>query len=264
MKDDLISRNAACDKMTELYNEDLEAYCVPIPESFDAERAVKAINELPSAQPGPKKGEWIRMSDADGIFYACSECGEWNKETIEFCPNCGVEMRKREYPCYSPPDGSQLFTNADRIRSMTDEELAEWLARLAETGGKLMNKQTWDVGDLAGERKEKTEEHKEMTIREKVLEEAKKAVCQDRNDQYGKPENNFNIIANLWCEYLRGCGADIDFLEPHDVAAMMILLKLARVLSVPAIHKPSFDNFVDIAGYAACAAECIFGNENKE
>lgn len=126
MKDDLISRNAACDKMMELYNEDLEAYCVPISESFDAERTVEAINELPSAQPGPKKGEWIRMSDADGIFYACSECGEWNKETIDFCPNCGVEMRKREYPCYSPHDGSQLFTNADRIRSMTDEELAKF------------------------------------------------------------------------------------------------------------------------------------------
>jgi hypothetical protein len=65
-----------------------------------------------------------------------------------------------------------------------------------------MNQQTWDVGDLVGEKKEKTEEPKEMTIRERVLEEAKKAVCQDRNNQYGAPERNFELIADLWGGYI--------------------------------------------------------------
>ena len=121
-----------------------------------------------------------------------------------------------------------------------------------------MNQQTWDVGDLVGEKK-KTEELKEMTIRERVLEEAKRAVCQDRNNQYGEPERNFDTIADMWADYLRGCGVSIDFLEPWDVAAMMIQLKLSRIAS--AKEKPTFDTLVDIAGYAACAAECIFGKE---
>jgi predicted RNA-binding Zn-ribbon protein involved in translation (DUF1610 family) len=58
-----------------------------------------------------KKGKWIKMSDADGVYWVCSECGEdipraphYNPqfdlfprlESIEktnFCPNCGADMR---------------------------------------------------------------------------------------------------------------------------------------------------------------------------
>ena len=55
-------------------------------------------------------GEWIKMSDADGVYFACSECGEdipriahYNPqfdlfpkmESIDrtrFCPSCGARM----------------------------------------------------------------------------------------------------------------------------------------------------------------------------
>lgn len=48
-----------------------------------------------------KKGKWIKMSDADGIYWACSECGEDIPRTesidkINFCPNCGADMRGEE------------------------------------------------------------------------------------------------------------------------------------------------------------------------
>ena len=125
-----------------------------------------------------------------------------------------------------------------------------------------MNKQTWYVGDLAGERKEKKGETKKVTIREKVLEEAKKAVCQDRNNQYGEPEDNFAVIAEFWSEHLDRRNILKDYLEPWDVAILMAKLKEARILT--AKGKPTFDSFVDYIGYIACAAECIFGNENKE
>lgn len=69
-----------------------------------------------------KPGVWKKTGDK----YLCSDCGAIAEPT-PFCPWCGADMRGREYPCYSPPDGSQLFTNADRIRAMTDEELAEYL-----------------------------------------------------------------------------------------------------------------------------------------
>ena len=47
---------------------------------------------FPQVEAEPvRRGRWIKMSDADGIFYACSECGEWHKETSNYCPNCGAQ-----------------------------------------------------------------------------------------------------------------------------------------------------------------------------
>ena len=93
--------------------------------------------------------------------------------------------------------------------------------------------------------------------RPEILDTAKKCVCGDREQDYGSPENNFTVIANLWADYLQGCGVAIDFLEPYDVAAMLALLKIARIASG---HAKS-DNWVDLAGYAACGGEIEGGNE---
>lgn len=40
-------------------------------------------------------------------------------------------------------------------------------------------------------------------------------------------------------------------IKPHDVAAMMMLLKIARIASGQ--HKDN--NWIDVAGYSACGAE---------
>ena len=41
------------------------------------EKLRKALDEIPSAEPGRKKGEWI---EDDYGFYRCSECGfEWDE-----------------------------------------------------------------------------------------------------------------------------------------------------------------------------------------
>lgn len=81
--------------------------------------------------------------------------------------------------------------------------------------------------------------------REDVLQKAIRAVSYDREAEYGSPESNFELTADLWSDYLR---TDITM---HDVAIMMILLKVAR-----ATHGESHeDNYIDIAGYAALAAE---------
>lgn len=81
--------------------------------------------------------------------------------------------------------------------------------------------------------------------RESCLDEAKKCVCCDRESQYGSPENNFKRIASLWTNYL-----DVE-VNGQDVANMMILLKISRAKS----GNFKNDNYVDIAGYAACACE---------
>lgn len=81
--------------------------------------------------------------------------------------------------------------------------------------------------------------------RKECLNAAIDAVCKDRENTYGSPEDNFKLIAELWSTYT---GAKI---SPQDVAVMMILLKTARVRN----GTNHSDNFVDMAGYAACAAE---------
>lgn len=74
-------------------------------------------------------------------------------------------------------------------------------------------------------------------------------VDHDRQATHGRPEDSFTRIAGLWSAYL-----DIE-VQPHDVAALMALLKLARIHENPK-HD---DNWIDLAGYAACGAEVVAG-----
>lgn len=93
-----------------------------------------------------------------------------------------------------------------------------------------------------------------METRESILDKAKACVCGDREQDYGSPEKNFQRIASFWGTYLRErCAppeADVTIL-PEDVAAMLALLKIARIASGHA----KADNWVDLAGYAACGGE---------
>lgn len=79
---------------------------------------------------------------------------------------------------------------------------------------------------------------------------ADKCVNNDRKNQYGEVENNFQAIANLWMGYLDAKGQDID-IEPYDVAAMMALLKVARIATGTATE----DSWADLCGYGACGCE---------
>lgn len=85
-----------------------------------------------------------------------------------------------------------------------------------------------------------------------ILNTAAEYVCKDRDAQYGSAENNFALIGRLWTEYLHSTSlTSDDSISAHDVAIMMSLLKLARI----ATGKPKSDNYIDLAGYIACAGE---------
>lgn len=94
--------------------------------------------------------------------------------------------------------------------------------------------------------------------RDEILELAKACVSGAREQDYGSPEDNFGTIAELWETYLvRKCapdGVELNVL-PEDVAAMLALLKIARIASGHAKD----DNWVDLAGYAACGGEIQSG-----
>ena len=83
-----------------------------------------------------------------------------------------------------------------------------------------------------------------------ILKTAENIVNGDREKQYGKAEDNFNTIANLWADYLSVKVEPTD-IEPKDVAAMLALLKISRIATGHAKE----DNWVDLAGYAACGGE---------
>lgn len=103
-----------------------------------------------------------------------------------------------------------------------------------------------------------------MNRREGVLNKAKEYVLRDRNALHGDPEDNFKVIANLYNAYVDGrkrelernsivlMSQDFEFL-PHDVAVLNILQKVARIITSPS----HMDHWVDIAGYAACGADCV-------
>lgn len=85
-----------------------------------------------------------------------------------------------------------------------------------------------------------------MTVREEVLDAAREAVT-GRPASYSEPEDSFGRLAGVWREI---------FPERKwtaaDVALALAALKLVRL----SFHPEHRDSAVDLAGYAACQAEC--------
>lgn len=96
------------------------------------------------------------------------------------------------------------------------------------------------------------------TTRARVLELARGCVCSDRDEQYGLPENNFALIAAFWGLYLEEKLQLTEIaIKAEDVAMMMALLKIARCTT----GQVKLDNYVDLAGYAACGGEIAMKKE---
>jgi nucleoside 2-deoxyribosyltransferase len=104
-----------------------------------------------------------------------------------------------------------------------------------------------DPDDLGGlTPPDKADEEPATSPRRELLTEAADLVDGDRNAQYGDPRQDFARTATMWGAYL---GTDV---EPHDVAALMALLKVSRLKWSPGKR----DSWVDLAGYAACGWHC--------
>jgi hypothetical protein len=108
MRDDLISRRAAIDAICE-HGTDLERRGITILAVANYKQAsVDLLENLPSAEPERKTGHWV--IDEEGMIH-CSECTKIPTNRIRdcfkvlydihplkmnYCPNCGVEMRGGE------------------------------------------------------------------------------------------------------------------------------------------------------------------------
>lgn len=115
-----------------------------------------------------------------------------------------------------------------------------------------------DVADLADETRKAADiggsvvpqpETAGPTVAVQLLDTARAAVI-DRHATYGPPMQHFGrtvgMVNSLFADVLRRP------LTVADWARIMLLDKLARDLG----PKPHADNAVDLAGYAACLAEC--------
>lgn len=93
--------------------------------------------------------------------------------------------------------------------------------------------------------------------RKAILAQVEQCVCADRQNSYGDAEDNFENIAVFWNVYLQK-KLDVH-IQAEDVAALMSLVKVARMIQSP-VH---MDNWIDLAGYATCGAGIIAGKVER-
>ena len=79
-----------------------------------------------------------------------------------------------------------------------------------------------------------------------LLTTAMQLVGGDRHKDYGDKVKNHHNIAKLWSAY-----KDVE-ITPHDVAIMMVLLKIARTK----LGAVSSDTYIDGSAYMSIAGEC--------
>lgn len=73
----------------------------------------RMVESVPAADVDPvRHGHWY---DKGSLSCRCSECGCKSNRENNYCPHCGAKMDLE----------GQEMTNADMIRSMSNEELAE-------------------------------------------------------------------------------------------------------------------------------------------
>lgn len=150
-----------------------------------------------------------------------------------------------------------LFTNWEKDQKIKGLEKEN--KKILDTNRKLQEKifrleelKTPTIENFADE---------EPSSRSDILDRAKKCVCGQREQDYGTPESNFQLIADLWNDYLKKerLGRSKAVVDAVDVSMMMALMKIARIRN----GGGSGDSFVDLAGYAACGGE-IWAEEKKK
>ena len=138
------------------------------------------------------------------------------------------------------------------IRAYEDADMGRVRLNAELMGYEVIGDDTPTIAETAAKR---SEDAKRKLTRADILHAAEKRVCGQRETDYGTPEDNFKAIAELWSVYLDRISVGKYgnmIVDEKDVAAMMALLKIARI----AAGGGKADSWIDLAGYAACGAEC--------
>jgi hypothetical protein len=113
-----------------------------------------------------------------------------------------------------------------------------------------------NIADLLQARTKSDVEVRKKPVRMKekvsILTEAHSIIYGDREKTYGHPAKNLKTIAAMWSAYMNNMDDANFVVTAKDVAAMMMLVKVARFANDPS-HR---DNLVDVCGYAALIERC--------
>jgi|GEM_PF-970386 len=133
---------------------------------------------------------------------------------------------------YHMPDGIGLGTAMNRVIAATDNPKfnAAWLY---EKATQVIPKNT------------------DPASAEDVLIVAAELVTGNRRESHGEMYESFSQVAAMWTSFLNGRDLTAKPLKPHEVCDMMELLKMSRSTKGDFNH----DDYIDRAGYAACAFE---------
>jgi len=182
--------------------------------------------------------EWQELSDSEYFEirgFVKTQAGEMNMiEGRKFliCQDCSANNRERSSLCLECIDGSNY-------KSKTDDCEHCYCGKSSDCG---------NVGDYTHR------DEKESSRRGKILMRALDLINGERQDTYGKPEDSFTLIAEYWNHFLESKGVILNSnIGAKEVAEMMMLLKIARMSG----QKPRLDNYIDLVGYAAIAADMI-------
>ena len=132
---------------------------------------------------------------------------------------------------------TQIDTTVEE--AMGDIKIVENLAHEVTTG--TINKPKVEVN-----------RKKVLKAKESILTEAHNIIYGDREKTYGHPAKNLKTIAAMWSAYMNNMDDGNFAVTAKDVAAMMMLVKVARFANDPS-HR---DNLVDVCGYAALIERC--------
>ena len=174
----------------------------------------------------------------------CEECEM--KETIGKCNKCGETLTAGHH-CLGVWNSVATTTSECKHRNtkVIDPAIEDGFTLECTDCGMRLRKQEVKLGDC--------------------LDEAKATICGERQDVYGSPEDSFAVIAKYWNTYMLEKQKtileltnfapkyyeEVYLFSAKDIAHMMVLFKMARIQG----QKPSRDNYVDLCGYAAIAAD---------
>ncbi len=223
----------------------------------DARRLVRHIQETRKmAEEYPPRID-VACDTCRGIVGLVPTCPDCNGTGIRWKVNAPAEpwkYRDEDPPCFRPG-----FDKDDHERKAT----ATREAAIAEVCRRARERNAYPVDHiLRGERELKHFTGDEMEPEATLIEEAEgppvavqlldtaRAAVLDRHRVYGPPQEHFQrtvgMVNSLFASVLKRP------LTTSDWARIMLLDKLARDLG----PRPHPDNAVDLAGYAACLAEC--------
>jgi hypothetical protein len=186
--------------------------------------------------------------------WQCGDCEARVPEGTEWCPNCNV------CTCDDPASaghrkGCPHFGICELPHETIEEE------EVCDARGQAHQSpiKTW-ISDKSYE----VHDDAKPSVRAQLLDEAKRLVTGDRNAQYGPPTQDFSRTADLLtalgyrlvseptANFREDFGTRVHALQPSDIAIIMAQLKVSRLMH----SRDKRDSWVDLAGYAACGAEC--------